>query len=437
MKISLIERLKVWLKPNKIHKLKLTNSFLVLFIAFLKILTGNRIRGDKTLKLEESFKERFDSKYAIIFPHARTAVHYVLKSMDLKEGDEVLMTPLAIADMINSIHTLGLRPVFVDIEPDTYNFDLEELKKSITPRSRVLFVTYVFGLVPDMKRIQEIAIEYDLTIIEDCSQCFDALYYGQSIGTFGETSIFSLTNFKVCSSLFGGMITTNNDEIYQKLYNFRDNELLAPQPSILLKHSFKNLIYIIFFSKWFFSYFTYFIVLILENLDPKITYRLYSGNIKVLLGQNENNLLAKFPSDYLFDYTDAQAEVGLSSLGKADYITGERTRNGELLRELLGNIPNVKVPVKLDGAVNVYWRFPILSNDMEGLKKYLLDHGIDSAPTFLCLCSTEPGFEPYHKVTPNAERVKRDVLVLEVNDDLRENDIRLTAELVRSYFQEK
>ncbi|MCP4991824.1 MAG: hypothetical protein GY928_38925, partial [Colwellia sp.] len=127
----------------------------------------------------------------------------------------------------------------------------------------------------------------------------------------------------------------------------------------------------------------------------------------------------------------------LSSLGKADYITGERTRNGELLRELLGNIPNVKIPVKLDGAVNVYWRFPILSNDMEGLKKYLLDHGIDSAPTFLCLCSTEPGFEPYHKVTPNAERVKKDVLVLEVNDDLRENDIRLTAELVRSYFQEK
>ncbi len=107
-----------------------------------------------------------------------------------------------------------------------------------------------------------------------------------------------------------------------------------------------------------------------------------------------------------------------------------------MLRELLQDVSEIKVPVKLDGVVNVYWRFPIISKDMEGLKKFLLERGIDSAPTYLTLCSKEPGFEPYHASTPNAQRLKEGVLVVEVNEDMDENSIRRTASLVRFYFKD-
>ncbi|MFZ3091839.1 MAG: DegT/DnrJ/EryC1/StrS family aminotransferase [Nitrospirota bacterium] len=435
MKLTLKERIKTYVSHRKIHKLKLTNSFMELFVAFLRITFGKLARSEKTKKLEEAFRTRFRTKRALIFPHARIALHFILKSMSLEEGDEVLMTPLTIADMVNSIHTLGLKPVFVDIELDTFCIDLEQFKKAITPRSKALLITYIFGIVPDVTKIKKIAQEHGIKVIEDCSQCFDASYNGQKIGTFGDAAFFSLTNFKVCSSLFGGMIITNNEDMAARLDNYRNNNLLPAQSSMLSKLLIKDLIYTIFFSRWIFSYFTYFIVLILENIDPMITYRLYSGNIKVILGQHGNRLFEIFPSDYLADYSDVQADVGLASLARAKEVTSVRIRNGELLRTLLTDVPDIKVPAKLDCAVNVYWRFPIISDDMMGLKKYLIDHGIDSAPSYLTLCSKEPGFEIYHASMPNAEKLKNGTLVVEVNEELSEDDIRFTASLIRSYFK--
>lgn len=435
MAVTLIERIGVCLNPRKIHKLKLTSSFMELFVAFAEVLSGRLARSVRTEKLEEAFRRRFGAKAAVIFPHARTALHFILKAMNLEDGDEVLMTPMTIADMVNSIHTLGLKPVFVDIELDTYNFDMDCLEKSVTPRTRVIFVTYIFGVVPNMDKIREIARRYNLRIIEDCSQGFDASYEGKPLGAFGDAAFFSLTNFKVCSSLFGGMVITGNETMSSALVAMRDAELLPPQSSMLLKLLTKNLIYTVFFSRFLFSYFTYFIILLLENIDPRITYRLYSGNIKVLLGQQGNRLLTQFPPEYLADYTDAQAKVGLASLSRAGEVTSARIKNGDMLRELLHDIPDINVPVKLDGAVNVYWRFPVISGDMEGLKRFLLNNGIDSAQTYLTLCSKEPGFEPYHRPTPNAERLKNCVLVVEVNEDLSEHDVRRTAGLIRSYFK--
>lgn len=435
MNMPFKDRIGVWLSPNKIHKLKLTNSLCVLLIALFKILFGRLACSGQTQRLEEAFKNHFNTKNAVIFPHARTALHFILKSLRLEEGDEVLMTPLTIADMVNSIHTSGLKPVFVDIELDTFSFDIEQLKKAITPRSKVILVTYIFGVVPDMEKIQQIALENNLKIIEDASQCFDASYKGQTIGTFGEAAFFSLTNFKICSSLFGGMVITNNEELANRLAVFRRENLIKPQSPVLLNLALKDIIYSIFFSKWIFSYFTYFVIYILEKISPMVTYRLYSGNVKVILGLKGNELLSDFPQDYLLGYTDIQATVGLNSLVKAGERTAARIKNGDLLRELLKGVPDIKIPVKLQGAVNVYWRFPIISEDMEGLKRFLLDYGIDSAPTYLSLCSKEKGFEAYHRSLPNAEKLKEGVLVVEVNEDLREKDIYLIASLVRRYFK--
>ena len=431
------ERIKVWLSPNKIHKLKLTNTFNELVVVCLRVLFGKLARAEKTRELEEAFRSRFDTKRAIVFPHARTALHFILRSMDLEEGSEVLMSPLTVADMVNSIHTLGLKPVFVDVEPDTFCIDPEAIKGAVTPRSKVILVTYVFGIVPNMAKIRRMAEKHGLTIIEDGSQCFGASYNGQNIGTFGEAAFFSLTNFKVCSSLFGGMVVTDNEEMAKRLEDLRESCLIPARSSMLLQLSLKNLIYSVLFSRWIFSYFTYFIVLILEKIDPKITYHLYSGNIKTLLGQYENRLQSEFPSYYLADYSDFQAEVGLGSFARTRDVTSARSRNGDMLRGLLQGTSGVKVPVKLDQAVNVYWRFPIVSSDAEGLKGFLLEHGVDSSPTYLTLCSKEPGFEPYHASMPNAERLKKDILLVEVNEELNEDAVRLTASLVRSYLERR
>jgi dTDP-4-amino-4,6-dideoxygalactose transaminase len=363
-------RLKYFLRSNKIHKLQLTNKFSELFIAFLSVIFGKLSFSAKTKKFEETFGLRFGTGSSLIFPHARIAFHFILKAMNFEKGSEIIMAPLTIADMVNSIHTLGLKPVFVDVEADSFCMDPQKLKDAITSKSKAILITYLFGIVPDISKIKAIADEYGLKIIEDCSQCFDASYNGQKVGNFSDAAFFSLTNFKICSSLFGGMVITNDKKIATELRELREKELLPPKKSMLLKLLVKDLIYTVFFSRWIFSYFTYFIVVFLENLNPKITYRLYSGNIKVLLGGFENKLYEKFPSDYLAKYSDIQAEAGLKSLERASLTTAARIHNGEKLRKMLEGVKGVRIPLKLQNSVNVYWRFPIVSEDLKGLKKF-------------------------------------------------------------------
>ncbi len=437
MSISCYGRIKAWLKPDKVHKLQLTNRFTELAAAFRQILSGHLERGEKTRKLEEAFRTHFDTRAAIIFPHARTALHETLKALELDEGDEVLMAPLTIADMINSIHSLKLKPVFVDIELDTFCIDPEQLEQAVTPKAKVVFVTYLFGVVPDIEKICEIARKHGLKVIEDCSQCFNGKYNGQLVGTFGDAAIFSLTNFKVCSSLFGGMLLTNNEELARQLRSRREQDILLPQASVLLQHTVKNLIYKVVLSKWCFSYCTYFIMLILEKISPTLTYRLYSGNIKVVLGGFENTLASEFPEDYLRDYTEPQAYLGLASFARAAHSAFMRTQHGELLREALQDLSQIQLPAKRSEVVNAYWRFPILSSDMRGLKEYLLDYGIDSSPTYLCLCSQEPAFTPYHASMPCAERLKHDVLLLEVHEEIHEDTVRSMTRCINSYYDKK
>ncbi len=433
----LTDLLKAWLSPNKIHKLQLTNRFSELVRAWRMISSGEISRGKRTGELEEAFRQRFKARHSMIFPHARTALYCMLRALDLSEGDEVLMPPLTIADMVNSVHSAGLKPVFVDIELDTCCIDADELEKAISPRSRVLLITYIFGLVPDVRRIVDTARKHNLIVIEDCSQCFDGCFEGQPVGTFGDAAFFSLTNFKVCSSLFGGMVVTSNEGLAEKLGELRRTDILPAKPAILTSHIVKNIIYAMAFSKYVFSYFTYFIILVLERLDPRITYRLYSGNIKVLLKDFENVLVPEFPSNYLFDYTDAQAYVGLASLERATKSTAARSRNGDLLRDLLKDNPHVMVPKRLANATNAYWRFPVFTRELAGLKKRLLNEGIDTSPTYLCLCSSEPAFKPYHRHTPNAERLKREAIIIEVHEDIRDKDIRRTASVINEYFRTK
>ena len=104
---------------------------------------------------------------------------------------------------------------------------------------------------------------------------------------------------------------------------------------------------------------------------------------------------------------------------------------------MLEGVKGVRIPLKLQNSVNVYWRFPIVSEDLKGLKKFLLLHGIDSSASYLTLCSREPGFEIYHASMPNAEMLKDSVLIVEVNESLNDKDIDFTASLVREYFENK
>ncbi len=179
-------------------------------------------RGD-SLSLEDEFKKYLGLKYAFSFNSGRSALMAILKSLRLKKDDEVLLQAFTCNASVNPIIWSGLKPVFVDCYEETFNIDLEDLKKKINPKTRLVIVQHTFGLAAEMNEILKICKENNLILIEDCAHSLGAKYDNKKIGTFGQAAFFSFSRDKVISSVYGGMAVTNNPLIGEQLKNIHNN----------------------------------------------------------------------------------------------------------------------------------------------------------------------------------------------------------------------
>jgi dTDP-4-amino-4,6-dideoxygalactose transaminase len=174
--------------------------------------SGMLAQGPKVAALEEAFAEVCEVKHAIATTSGTTALHLALLAHGIGEGDEVITTPFTFIASANSVLFTGAKPVFVDIEPDTFNIDPNLIEAAITPKTKAILPVHLYGYVCDMDAIMAIAEKHDLAVIEDACQAVGASFKGKKAGSFG-TGTFSLYATKNVMSGEGGMITTEDDEV--------------------------------------------------------------------------------------------------------------------------------------------------------------------------------------------------------------------------------
>ncbi len=177
-------------------------------------------RGKEIEKLEQDFKEYLGCENATSFNSGRSAFLAILDSLGLDKGDEVLIQAFTCNAVPNPVLWSGLQPVYVDCKED-YNIDPEDLERKITPRSKAVVVQHTFGLPADMEKIQEICTKRNLVLLEDCAHALGATYKGKKVGTFGRASFFSFSRDKVISCVYGGMVTTNDSSLAQRLKEYQ------------------------------------------------------------------------------------------------------------------------------------------------------------------------------------------------------------------------
>lgn len=172
--------------------------------------------GAKTIEFEQLLAKYIGAKHAIALNSCTAALHLSLIALGIGKGDEVITTPFTFASTGNVIVQVGAKPVFVDIEKDTYNIDPERIREAITPQTRAMVPVHYAGQPCDMNPIVEIAQEHDLYVIEDAAHAIGAEYKGRKIGTFGDTTCFSFYATKNMTTGEGGAITTNDDRLADK-----------------------------------------------------------------------------------------------------------------------------------------------------------------------------------------------------------------------------
>ena len=180
--------------------------------------------GPKMRLFEDRFKQYIGSKYAVAVNSGTAALHVSTSSINIKPGDEVITTPLTFVASANCVIYRGGTPIFADIKRDTYNIDPNEIRKKITSKTKAIIPVHFTGQPCDIDEILEIAEENDLYIIEDAAHAIDAEYKGKKIGNISDLTIFSFHPVKNITTAEGGMVTTNNEELYNKLLMFRTHD---------------------------------------------------------------------------------------------------------------------------------------------------------------------------------------------------------------------
>ena len=177
--------------------------------------------GPKMKLFEDKFKKYIGSEFAVAVNSGTAALHVSTSSINIQPGDEVITTPLTFVASANCVVYRGGTPVLADIKKNTYNIDPSEIKKKITSRTKAIIPVHFAGQPCDMDEICEIAEENDLYVIEDAAHAIDAEYKGRKIGNISDLTIFSFHPVKNITTAEGGMVTTNDSELNEKLLMFR------------------------------------------------------------------------------------------------------------------------------------------------------------------------------------------------------------------------
>lgn len=302
--------------------------------------------GKATGKFREEFKNYLGVKNVFTFDSGRTSLWAVLKAFELEKGDEILVQAFTCTAAVNPILWVGAKPVYVDVEKDTYNMSPEDLLKKISPRARAVIIQHTFGLPAKIDEILAIAKKNNLLIIEDAAHALGAEYKGKKVGTFADAAIFSFGRFKIISAVFAGAAVTDNPEIARKIEKFFQ-ECHYPPSLWIFKQLFHPVF--LFFAKPLYNVFSLGKVMVVLAKKLKLLSLTICSEEKS--GGHPDLEPSKMPN--------ALAILGLNQLKKLQKYNKHRRKLAGIYQEQIKTNEKIKFVTALKDTIPVYLYFPL------------------------------------------------------------------------------
>ncbi len=368
--------------------------------------------GPKVAQFQTEFAKMCGVKHAKAVTSCTTGMHVATQTFDIKEGDEVIVTPITfIATSLVVLKEKG-RPVYADINPRTFNIDPESVAKKVTNKTKAIYVVHYGGQVVDMDPIMEIAKKHNLLVMEDCAHAHGAEYKGRKSGSLGDIGVFSfhsLKNMTTCGE--GGMLTTNNDEFAGAIdslrcMNMKDWDVNQKQwqfgEAVINKQSILDY--------WLPSHF---------DVEP------WKGH---------------FGNNYRMN--EIQAAVGITQLAKLEMLTNKRREIGHRITEGISGIKGVTPVFEEKWAKHVFHLYTVCIEEEElgasrdeFLRVLYKEEGIQGIlhyqPTFHLSILKKMGYDPYQ--CPNATQFfyKRE-FNLPIHPRLTDEEVEMIIQGVRN-----
>jgi|MTBAKMStandDraft_1061839.scaffolds.fasta_scaffold03148_5 perosamine synthetase len=289
---------------------------------------------------EHKFAQYLGVKHTISLPHCTSAIHLSLLALGVGPGDEVIVPDVTWIASAAPISYVGAQPVFADIDPDTWCIDVKSLEECITVRTKAIILVDLYGGMPDMDAVLLIADHYGIPVVEDAAEAIGAEYKGKKAGSFGRTGVFSFHGSKTLTTGEGGLLATNDSELFNRVLFLRDHG--RPPGDV-------------FFT------------------NEEVAYK--------------------------YKMSALQAALGYAQLQRIDDLVDKKRQIFLWYKERLGQISGLRLNYEPEGTKNSYWMTSIVLNDNIDLSKFelmkiLYRKGINTRPFFSPLSSLK-AYEKY------------------------------------------
>lgn len=338
--------------------------------------------GPKVKEFEQKITDYVGAKYGVAVSNGTAALHAACFAAGIKEGDEVIVSPITFAASSNCILYQGGKPVFTDIDPVTYNIDPNDIERKITNRTKAIIPVDFTGQPVDIDKINKIADKYNLVVIQDAAHSLGAEYKEKKIGSLSDMTTFSFHPVKHITTGEGGVITTNDKNSYEKLRLFRTHGIIRDKDLLTNKNE----------GLWYY-----------EQLDLGFNYRI----------------------------TDIQCALGLSQLNKLDNFIKKRRQLVDKYNNLVSEIDGVIIPYEADYS-NSSWHIYVIRLELDKLK-------VGRKEIFNALRAENIGvnvhylpvyYHPYYKklgyrkgLCPNAEILYETIITLPLFPKMENEDV--------------
>lgn len=331
------------------------------------------ILGENVKKFEDEFAEFCNTKYAVGVGNGTDALYLALRSIGLSKEDEVILPVYTFIATAEAVTLNGAKPVFIDINPVTYNIDINKIEEAISKKTKAIIPVHLYGQPAEMDRIIEIAKKHNLYVIEDCAQAHGAKYKGKKVGGIGDIGCFSFFPGKNLGA-YGdaGIITTNNKKLAKRVLMLRNHGRLEKY-----KHE-------------------------IEGINSRLD-----------------------------EIQAAILRIKLKYLNKWNEL---RRKNAKIYNHLFKNIKGIVTPEILEVVESVYHLYVIRVKNRDDVQKQLREKGILAAVHYPFPLHLQPAYKylGYKKGDfPEAEKVAKEILSLPMYPELTNNQIKFIVNSIK------
>ena len=369
--------------------------------------------GEARAQFEKAFAAYLGVPHAMTFSSSRAGIYFCLKNLGLSPGDEVICQSYTFFIVPAMIRLAGLKPVFVDVDPETYNLDPDKVEEALTPRSRVLIVTHLHGVPAPLDPLLALARKHNLRVIEDCAHATGLSYKNRYVGTH-DVGCFSLGIGKNLSTVQGGMVTTTDSNLFEQLQreqiNFRE-----PSSGSTLGIALNGILSSALTHPRLFRWSVYLALRLQDLLKKDWIDRFMDDPI---------HLTETVPDSFFTHFSDLQATLGLWRLQELPSVNRRLGQNAKILNECMPDNAFFHPQKTPDEEEGIYMHYTLRTREPSILRSHFLKNGWDTQMDYCCSCADLAPFRNESAACPISKELDGHVIFLPNYPDLPEDEIR-------------